>query len=43
MNEELIKKVMDALKTRYLATVYDGDDHWRDMAIAAIEAIKKEN
>lgn len=37
-NEERIQRVMEALRSRFLATSYDHAVHWRDMAIAAIEA-----
>ncbi len=43
VNEELIKSVMNALRNKYLATVYGGDAHWRDMALAAIAAVEKHN
>lgn len=39
--EKKIARVMDALRSRYLATRYDHMVHWRDMAIAAIEAVEK--
>lgn len=39
--EEHIEKLMAILRNKYLATRYDHDIHWRDMAIAALEYCKE--
>lgn len=40
-DEALIEEVIEALRSRYLATCYDAEVHWRDMALAAIEVVQK--